>query len=58
MNDECEFCHEDLNICDECDGCTECGTCYCDDDDDFYEENDLPPVAKPLPDVDLSDLPF
>jgi hypothetical protein len=37
--DECEFCHEDSNMCDECEGCTECGTCYC-DDEDFYDPDE------------------
>jgi hypothetical protein len=59
MNDECEFCHDDTCICDFCEGCTECGTCYCDEDEEIYnEEDELPPAAKPLPDIDMSDLPF
>jgi hypothetical protein len=30
---ECECCGEDYSLCMECEGCTECGTCYCDGDD-------------------------
>jgi hypothetical protein len=60
MLDECEWCGEDINICDDCGGCTECGDCYC-DREDWYEDATVegdPPTAKAFPPIDPEKLPF
>ena len=38
MDDCCEFGHDETDICDDCLGCRECGTCYCGEDEESDDE--------------------
>jgi len=58
--DACEFCGEEWDLCDECGGCVDCGSCYCDEDGDYEDEVDTSPPSKAYPrtDIDFDELPF
>lgn len=55
----CEYCGEDWELCDECDGCLYCGDCFC-DEDEYEDDLDTAPPSKAYPrvDIDPDTLPF